>query len=523
MPQGLTMGLRTAGPASAAVVALVIAIALVPGSLLATVSSSETAATYGLEPELERLQAVREQLARRRALQDDLERRVGALDRELEALATRRVEISAARRNERREAAAIERRLDHLVPRVLAQTAAVRARREQVGRLLADLASSSRRVELDQTVRARLLAISPVMLRRLHDAEARLATIERQPDPALARQQEIERRAPALAAEARRLQRQREQQERQRQATLEQLEAVKAEVAGLATEQRALSRQLLTNEAAHVAHAGPRADEPALSGSALQAALGESAVDAAVKGELRSGAGFAAAARQPVAPQLVAMAPEALDLPHALTGAQLVVPALPPPPAKPLDVARPGDLIAAPAALGNEPVATALGDEPLATALDVVFRESTPRAQRGSRVAAARLQPVQPPLMPVPEEAVNPFSDRAGGDVQRALTIPAAPGQAVAAPEAGLVVFAGAFRGYGKLLIIEHQREYHTLLWGFSELGVKKGDRVRPGQIVGVMADGAERSPELHVELRRNGRPVNPLPWLAASSNKVRG
>ena len=125
--------------------------------------------------------------------------------------------------------------------------------------------------------------------------------------------------------------------------------------------------------------------------------------------------------------------------------------------------------------------------------------------------------------MPVPEEAVNPFSDQADGGVQPALTIAAAPGQAVAAPEAGVVVFAGAFRSYGKLLIIEHQREYHTLLWGFSELGVEKGDRVRTGQIVGVMADGAERSPELHVELRRNGRPVNPLPWLAASSNKVRG
>jgi septal ring factor EnvC (AmiA/AmiB activator) len=72
-------------------------------------------------------------------------------------------------------------------------------------------------------------------------------------------------------------------------------------------------------------------------------------------------------------------------------------------------------------------------------------------------------------------------------------------------------------------LIIEHQREYHTLLWGFSKLDVAKGDRVRTGQVVGVMADDAARTPALHVELRHNGRPVNPLPWLAASSNKVRG
>jgi len=54
-------------------------------------------------------------------------------------------------------------------------------------------------------------------------------------------------------------------------------------------------------------------------------------------------------------------------------------------------------------------------------------------------------------------------------------------------------------------------------------LDVETGDRVRTGQIVGVMATDVERPPELHVEVRRHGRPVNPLPWLAASSNKVRG
>jgi septal ring factor EnvC (AmiA/AmiB activator) len=61
------------------------------------------------------------------------------------------------------------------------------------------------------------------------------------------------------------------------------------------------------------------------------------------------------------------------------------------------------------------------------------------------------------------------------------------------------------------------------LLWGFSRLDVAVGDPVRSGQIIGVMAADAERPAELHVEVRRSGRPVNSLPWLAASSNKVRG
>ena len=501
MPRGLTMRFRVVGAASAVTMGLVVAIALVPGSLLATISSPETAVSFVSEPALERLQAIREQLVRRRALQRALEQRVEVLAGEVEALEMRRAQTSAALQSERSEAAMIERRLDHLVPRILARNAAVRERREQVGRLLADLASSSRRVELDQTVRARLLAISPVMLRRLRNAEARLATLERRPDPALARQQEIERRAPALAAEAQRLQRQREQTARQRQAALERATAVTTEVAWLDAEQQALSQRLLTNEAADRARAGPRADQPALSGAAALAVVGGMVLDATVKGELwtRPRVGFAAAARQPVAPQLVALAPEARHLPHSLAIART---ALPPPPAKPLDVSRPGDLVTA---------ATTLGADPLVTALDVVFREPAALANVGSRVAPARLQRAQPPLLPVPDEVVNPFSDQAAAGAQRDIAIAAAPGQAVAAPEAGRVVFAGAFRSYGKLLIIEHHREYHTLLWGFSELGVEKGDRVRTGQIVGVMADDAERSPALHVELRRNGRPDNPL------------
>ena len=52
-------------------------------------------------------------------------------------------------------------------------------------------------------------------------------------------------------------------------------------------------------------------------------------------------------------------------------------------------------------------------------------------------------------------------------------------------------MFAAPFRSYGLLLIIEHQPEYHTLLWGFAELDVEVGDQVRAGQIVGVMASDA--------------------------------
>ena len=54
-------------------------------------------------------------------------------------------------------------------------------------------------------------------------------------------------------------------------------------------------------------------------------------------------------------------------------------------------------------------------------------------------------------------------------------------------------MFADAFKSYGLLLIIEHDSEYHTLLWGFSKLRVGLGDEVQGGQIIGIMdvVDGA--------------------------------
>lgn len=514
MLRGTTLKRRIAGFASVVVVGLACAAAVTPASLLATATGSGFPVRDGFGPELSRLHAVREQLSRRRALLSSLETRVVALEVEVEDLDRRHAHAIAELQDNRAEVAMIERRLDHLVPRMLARDAAVRERREQVGRLLGDLARSSRRVELDQTIRARLLAISPVMLRRLRNAEARLATIEQQPAAALARRTEIEHRVPTLVAEARRLQQQGEQRARERLATRMRLDEVGGEVARLDHEQRFLSQQVLTVEAAHDARIGQRADQPALLDAGRAAASGIFA--AAVKGQLPSPprASLEADARQPVTSGVLAAAAGSMDLPHALATARLDLPAMSPPPAKPIDVALKGDVA---------PAAGWPGDYPGVTPLDVVFLEPAPLADVGSRVAAARLRRAQPPLMPVPDEMMNPFSDRAGAAAEPDITISAAPGQPVATPEAGRVVFAGTFRSYGNLLIIEHQREYHTLLWGFSKLDVAKGDRVRTGQVVGVMADDAARTPALHVELRHNGRPVNPLPWLAASSNKVRG
>ena len=93
----------------------------------------------------------------------------------------------------------------------------------------------------------------------------------------------------------------------------------------------------------------------------------------------------------------------------------------------------------------------------------------------------------------------------------------------IVAPYDGRVAFAGRFREYGLLLIIDHGEGYHTLLAGMGRIDVLLDQRVLVGEPVGVMESIAEAKPRLYVELRRDGHPINPLPWLAAETIKVSG
>jgi murein hydrolase activator len=512
-----------------AICVLIAALAAVPGNLLATLTAPDDGATYGLDQERSRLNEVRELLVRRQALQRALEQRVDSLDHEIDALKLKSEETSAILRSGREQALVLERRLDHVIPRLLARSAAVRDRREQTARMLTDLARTSRQVELDPTIRARMLAISPLMLGRLHDAAARLASLSRDPDRMIAQHAEIDRQAPALIAEGERLEQQRQQDQRQRLATVDRLKQLKDEVRRLDGEQRLLADRLLEIEAADAVRAEPKADQPALRAAAALTPAADPVPPATVKGVAvaRTEPAATADAVQPSAPQLLALVVREPSEPAPAAQAELA--ALAPPPAKPFNAMVSGD--AAVAVPGSS------SQSPGATPLDVVFQQPGPLAGLESQAAPARLPRLSAPIMPIPGAVLNPSDvkgdegnrsgvtiDAKGEDGDRpGIVIAAAPGQTVAAPEDGRVVFAAPFKSYGLLLIIEHDPEYHTLLWGFSRLEVELGDRVRTGQIVGVMGADGDRSPQLHVELRVNGQPVNPLPWLAASSSRVRG
>ncbi|MCF3630129.1 peptidoglycan DD-metalloendopeptidase family protein [Thalassospiraceae bacterium LMO-SO8] len=106
---------------------------------------------------------------------------------------------------------------------------------------------------------------------------------------------------------------------------------------------------------------------------------------------------------------------------------------------------------------------------------------------------------------------------------RKGIDIAARGGAQVIATYDGKIAFAGKFRGYGQLLIIDHGDGYHTLLAGMARIDMTVGQHVSTGEPVGLMgADGGDR-PVLYVELRRKGQPINPLPWLASRNDKVSG
>jgi septal ring factor EnvC (AmiA/AmiB activator) len=117
---------------------------------------------------------------------------------------------------------------------------------------------------------------------------------------------------------------------------------------------------------------------------------------------------------------------------------------------------------------------------------------------------------------PVVGRIVGRFGQKlATGLKRKGMRLESALGAQVVAPYEGRIVYAGKFRGYGELLIIEHGEGYHSLLSGLARIDSTMGQWVVSGEPVGVMGRSDRAKPVLYVELRRNGQPINPLPWLS--------
>ena len=104
---------------------------------------------------------------------------------------------------------------------------------------------------------------------------------------------------------------------------------------------------------------------------------------------------------------------------------------------------------------------------------------------------------------------------KAGGNDGINISVPA--GTSVRAAESGVVVYSGdGLKGYGNLVLIKHPNGFVTAYGNNGELDVKRGDKVKRGQIIAKSGDtGNVNSPQLHFELRKGSTPVDPTSYLA--------
>jgi murein hydrolase activator len=123
-------------------------------------------------------------------------------------------------------------------------------------------------------------------------------------------------------------------------------------------------------------------------------------------------------------------------------------------------------------------------------------------------------------------------SDGAGG-VEKGISLATRPGAQVTTPCDGWVVYAGPFRSYGQLLILNAGGGYHVLIAGVGRISVNIGQFVLTGEPVATMGTTSQvasivaanvSQPVLYIEFRKDGAPIDPGPWWAAKQGeKVRG
>lgn len=162
-------------------------------------------------------------------------------------------------------------------------------------------------------------------------------------------------------------------------------------------------------------------------------------------------------------------------------------------------------------------------------------REDTP-AVANTQAPVQPSKPVQPARVAVPRPAVSraPSSSTAihwkwptegkivsrfaAGQGRKGVDVSGRIGQPVRAAADGEVVYSGSgLIGYGNLVIVKHDDVFLSAYGHNRRLLVKEGDKVRQGSTLGEMGQGSKGLPILHFEIRKNGKPIDPLLYLPDS------
>jgi murein DD-endopeptidase MepM/ murein hydrolase activator NlpD len=186
--------------------------------------------------------------------------------------------------------------------------------------------------------------------------------------------------------------------------------------------------------------------------------------------------------------------------PDAVAGAAPAAPALPPAPVKPVVADVPKVAPATPAA---PPVAA-----PVQTASLAADAAVDPPSANGTSFR-----------WPVRGRIISAFGSKPNGEKNDGINLAVPEGTSVKAAEAGTVIYAGnELAGYGNLILVRHTDGWVTAYAHNSDLLVKRGDQVKRGQAIAHAGmTGSVTAPQVHFELRRGAKPVNPLDYLAGA------
>ncbi|GGD61465.1 murein hydrolase activator EnvC family protein [Aurantiacibacter arachoides] len=126
--------------------------------------------------------------------------------------------------------------------------------------------------------------------------------------------------------------------------------------------------------------------------------------------------------------------------------------------------------------------------------------------------ATAAVGAPSPYILPVTGRTLTGFGAPQAAGLSRGITLAPLAGAQVVAPAAGRVAFAGPYRGYGRIVIIEHPGGWTSLVTGLARTDVAVGQQLVGGAPLGV---AGPRQPSVTVELRRDGEAVNPVRFLS--------
>jgi septal ring factor EnvC (AmiA/AmiB activator) len=114
---------------------------------------------------------------------------------------------------------------------------------------------------------------------------------------------------------------------------------------------------------------------------------------------------------------------------------------------------------------------------------------------------------------PAAGSVVARFGEGRDAQALEGMLIRTRQGALVTSPFDARIEYAGAFRAYGQLLILSVGDDYHLVLAGLSSIYGEAGQTVLAGEPIGEMAGTSNPAPELYLEIRKDGRPIDPSPW----------